>query len=326
MNYAGIDVSKETLHVAVIAPPWKAEFPNTAAGHRRLCKRLLRFGEPIRVVLEATASYGEGITHSLNACDSIEVMVANPRATKSFAKALDQRGKTDAIDSMMLARFAVAMPFKTWTAPSNVARRLRKLMRRRLQLVHQAAAEKVRLKEIRCETSPDGFVIEDIQDHIHQLDRRTKRFEQKALEFIRADQELDAWRVQLCTIPGVADVTALAIISELACVALDMDARQLVAYAGLDPKPFQSGSMDATRRISKRGNKRLRTTMYLAAWNVTRFSPEVAAWRKRLTDAGKKPKLADIAVARKLLHAIDGMRRTGTNWDGTKFSGGGAHG
>lgn len=325
MNYAGIDISKETLHLAVLEPAWQGEFPNTPAGHKKLCDRLQRLDGAVRVVLEATASYGDGICRALASLGDVEVMVANPRATKSFAKALDQRGKTDKIDSAMLARFAIAMPFKPWVPPTAIASQLRKLMRRRLQLVHQVTAEKVRLTELRCDTSPEAFVVEDICDNIQDLCERVKRMENRALELIKTDKALNAWRVQLCTIPGIANITALAVISELACLPAEMDAKQLVAYAGLDPRPWQSGHMDATRRISKRGNKRLRTALYLAAWNATRFSPDVATWRQQLIDAGKKPKLADIAVARKLLHAMEGMRRTGTTWDGSKFNGRACH-
>jgi len=320
MKFAGIDVGKASLHLAILEPAHEGEFQNTPAGHKKLTKRLSELGEPVRVVVEATATYSEGIARALADATNIEVMIANPRSTKAFAKALNQRGKTDTLDRQMLARFAAAMPFTAWTPPSDTAHNLRRMMRRRLQLVRQLAEEKVRLKEMKLEVAPDAFVVEDIEHHLAHLTTRIKRIEQRALEFVQADDELERWRGQLCTVPGIANVTALAVMAELACLPTDMDVRQLVAYAGLDPQPFQSGTMDARRRISKRGNKRLRTTLYLAAWNTTRFSTDVRAWRDRLIDRGKPPKLADIAVARKLLHAIAGMRKTNTDWDGARFN------
>ncbi len=98
-----------------------------------------------------------------------------------------------------------------------------------------------------------------------------------------------------------------------------MDARQLTAFAGLDPQPWQSGTMDAARRISKRGNKRLRTGLFLAAWNTTRFSPHVSVWRQRLVNRGKPPKVADVAVARRLLHSFVAMRKHEQPWNGEAF-------
>lgn len=318
MQFAGIDVSKQTLHVASLAPEWEGEFPNTASGHRKLVQKLQRFGR-CRVVIEATATYGNSVARALVEAPGIEVMVANPRATRNFAKALDQRGKSDGKDRLMLARFAAAMPFRPWEPPSDAALKLRQLIRRRGQLVQEQTAEKVRLKEARHDSLTDPLVVDDIEENLKHLARRISRLEQLAVEHVAKHDDLEGWRAQLVSVPGIANVTALQLISELACLPGDMDVRQLTAYTGLDPQPWQSGTMDARRRISKRGNKRLRTALYLAAWNTTRFSPEVQAYRQRLIERGKAPKLADIAVARRLLHAIVGMRKTKTDWNGEKF-------
>ena len=324
MNFAGIDVSKASLHVGVLGSEWTGTVPNTPAGHARLVRKLEELGTDWRIVVEATATYSAGITRLLAGTEGMQVMLANPRATHNFAKALNQRGKTDALDCLMLARYAAAMPFTPWKAPPAPAFTLRRVIRRRRQVVRQHAAEKKVLAETRAEVDPDPFVLEDIEANLATLAARIKRIEAHALDLVRKHQELRAWHAQLLTIPGVADVTALRLMAELGCLDLQLDARQLTAYAGLDPQPHQSGAMDARRRISKRGNKRLRTTLYLAAWNTTRFSPEVAAWRQRLIDRGKPPKVADVAVARRLLHAIVAMRRKNAPWSGSAFHPGGA--
>ncbi|MEO0602889.1 MAG: IS110 family transposase [Myxococcota bacterium] len=317
MRHAGIDVSKSTLSVALLDGEWEAELPNTEAGIQRLVKRLGTM--PTRVAIEATASYGFDLVDALAQTDDVEVMVINPRASRNFAKATRRRGKTDRGDSHVLARFASAMEFTPWTAPSPQARELRQLVRRRKQLVDQAASEKRRRKELLSLQRPDAFVIETLDANLEHLRKLIARVEAKALQSAKTDPELDAWRQQLVTTPGIADVTALCIIAELAFLPDNMDGRQLTAYAGLDPQPWQSGQMDASRRISKRGNKRLRCALFLAAWNTARFSPHVGAWRDRLLARGKHAKVADIAVARRLLHAFAAMRKRGTPWDGDTF-------
>jgi len=55
-------------------------------------------------------------------------------------------------------------------------------------------------------------------------------------------------------------------------------------------------------------------------WPRWRRSPEVRAWRQRLVERGKNKELADIAVARKLLHAIVAMRKHDGHWDATRFT------
>lgn len=317
MRHVGIDISKSTLSVAQLEPAWSVEVPNTKAGIQRIIKKLR--GQATRVAVEATASYGFDLVEALAGAEGVEVMVANPRATRNFAKSTRQRGKTDRADSAMLARFAFAMEFVPWTPPSAPAKELRDVMRRRKQLVDQMGAEKKRLKELCSQQRPNAFVVEDLKDHIAHLERRVKRLEKQALAVVKQDPALDAWRERLNSAPGVADVTSLGVISELACLPPDMDARQLTAFTGLDPQPWQSGNMDAARRISKRGNKRLRTSLFLAAWNTTRCSPHVAAWRERLIKRGKAPKVATIAVARRLLHAFAAMRKSEQSWDGEAF-------
>ena len=52
--------------------------------------------------------------------------------------------------------------------------------------------------------------------------------------------------------------------------------RQVAAYAGLAPTPWQSGSVDHEQGVSKAGNPRLRTTMIQLAWLWLRHQPQSA--------------------------------------------------
>ncbi|MGO8949340.1 MAG: transposase [Ktedonobacterales bacterium] len=76
----------------------------------------------------------------------------------------------------------------------------------------------------------------------------------------------------------------------------------MVAYAGLAPMPRQSGtSVNKRPCIGHGGNGRLRTALYLATLAGARFNPILKAFHERLRAAGKPPKVARCAVARKLL-------------------------
>ncbi|MEC0255166.1 IS110 family transposase [Paenibacillus lautus] len=67
------------------------------------------------------------------------------------------------------------------------------------------------------------------------------------------------------SIPGIGDKLAAAIVAELGDESQFKDAKQIVAYAGLDPGNYSSGKFTATsNRITKRGSKRLRRALYLA--------------------------------------------------------------
>jgi transposase len=84
--------------------------------------------------------------------------------------------------------------------------------------------------------------------------------------------------------------------------------RQIAAYAGLAPVPWQSGGIDRDQGIAQAGNPRLRKTMIQLAWLWIRHQPGSAISRwfaERVgTARGRVRRIAIVAVARKLLVAL----------------------
>ncbi|MBR0800733.1 IS110 family transposase [Bradyrhizobium jicamae] len=84
--------------------------------------------------------------------------------------------------------------------------------------------------------------------------------------------------------------------------------RQVAAYAGLAPSPWQSGSTDRERGVSKAGNPRLRTVMVQLSWLWLRHQPKSALtlwFEERVKrSGGRGRKSAIVALARKLLVAL----------------------
>jgi transposase len=84
--------------------------------------------------------------------------------------------------------------------------------------------------------------------------------------------------------------------------------RQVAAYAGLAPTPWQSGRVDHEQGVSKAGNPRLRAVIVEMAWLWLRHQPgsALARWyRDRVRrDGGRMRKVAIVALARKLLVAL----------------------
>jgi transposase len=100
----------------------------------------------------------------------------------------------------------------------------------------------------------------------------------------------------------------------------DRDVRQWVAFAGLDPREYSSGtSVRKHTRISKVGNRHLRHALYMPALVASRHEPHLRGFYEHLLARGKKKRQALVAVARKLLHAIYGMFRSGRHYDGFRL-------
>ncbi len=120
LTLVGIDVSARELAVAIDrgrGPAWDGTFANDATGHRNLIKRLTRRGATVRVCVESTGVYPLDLCLALDAAAPIELMVANPRATKDFARAQLRRSKTDRTDARSLLEFVRRMVFDPWQTP-----------------------------------------------------------------------------------------------------------------------------------------------------------------------------------------------------------------
>lgn len=324
IQHVGIDVSARDLEVRIqrrVSDPIEAlNFPNHARGHQQLIRRLTKRRRHARVVLEATGIYSLDLALALDKAARVEVMVANPRAVSDFAKAHLQRSKTDSVDAKLLLVFAQRMEFKPWTPPAVEALEMRALARRCHALTQQRTREKNRLHASRhCDALPKS-VQNDIEVTIRYFDRRIALLEKKALELASKSEALHQAIRHLTSMKGIAETSALYILAELLILPADMRARQLVAHAGLDPRHYSSGtSVQRPTRISKVGNKYLRSALYMPAVCAVQFEPNVKAFYEKLIERGKKPMQANIAVMRKLLHSIYGMLKHGQDFDGEKF-------
>lgn len=99
--------------------------------------------------------------------------------------------------------------------------------------------------------------------------------------------------------------------------------RQVAAYGGLDPSPFQSGGMSRDQGIAKAGNAKLRSTMIELAWMWLRYQPDSALshwFGERVGDLKGRPRrIAIVALARKLLVALWRYVETGLVPEGAVF-------
>jgi transposase len=301
-TWCGIDVSASTLAVC----RWRdgnedeQSFSNDERGHRELARWL---GRTARVCVEATGVYHVQLALALRA-GGVEVMVVNPRVAKDFARALSNRSKTDQVDARVLLAYVRRMEFAAWEAPSAAVLELREIGRRLTQLVQVSTDEKNRLHASKT-SAMSARVTADVRQHIAQLDRRIKQIEQAALEVIVGDDELrEQFRI-IEKARGFGRRTAILLLTELAVLDPTMTTRQLVAYAGLDPRVYESGSsVQKPVRISKVGNARIRAILFMNALSAIRHDRGARLFFARLVARGKKKMQAIVAVMRKLLHGI----------------------
>lgn len=322
--HAGVDVSQETLEVAARTASGveqrPAQFANTSTGHRQLIKWLTKRGRSARVVLEATGVYSLDLAVALDAAPRIEVMVVNPRAARQFADACLQRSSTDTTMAVALREYAARMEFVPWTPPSPQVREVRAIARRIAALTLEKTRELNRQHAAGATADTPAVLLNDVAGNVRHLQRRIDDLERHAVTRITTDPQLQPVYRRLLSVCGIADTTAIQLLGELLALPADMSARQWVAHSGLDVRHVTSGtSVHKVPRISKQGDANIRRILYMPALVASQHEPHVHAFYDQLLAAGKKPLQALVAIMRKLLHAIWGMLKTNTDFDGAKF-------
>lgn len=324
MYNVGIDVGSKKL-VMVIRHKGKnhkaRSFDNTPEGHAQILKALTPKKGRVRVCLEATGIYHFDLAVALSRSNALEVMVLNPKAARHFAEALMTRSKTDPVDAGVLAQYAESMPFDPWQVPDDNVLGLRAFSRKIAALTKLKTQTKNQLHALNSSGSVPEIIVEETQSTIEFLEMQIQRLKEHALTLIRSEDELKHSLEIITSTKGIAETSAIQLLGELLILPRDMNNRQWVAFAGLDPRQYQSGtSVSKKPRISKAGNSYLRQALYMPALCAAHTDPHVSAYYQHLiNDQGLKKLQAVCAVMRKLLHAIHAMLKNKTHFDSTRF-------
>jgi len=324
-TFAGIDVSGRELSVALRHgegddKPAMAKFPNHPSGHKALVARLLRGGGRVRVCMEASGNYSLDLALTLQAHRQVEISVVNPRRARRFAESLGERSKTDPVDACVLCEYAARMPWVAWQPPSPVALHVRALTRAMedLGVIHTQQTNRAHASA--ASQALPVLVVKEMQRHQKYLEHRMARLRREALRLIAGNPELDRRFRLMLTTTGIGETSALQILGELAVLPDMLDARQWVAFSGLDPRLFKSGkSVEKRPRISRGGSRHLRRALYMPALVALRRDPYLRGFYQHLLARGKARLQAVVAVMRKLLHALFAMFRTNQPYDGSKL-------
>lgn len=220
----------------------------------------------------------------------------------------------------MLAEYSRRMPFVAWHAPSRSQLRLRSLSRYTGSLTEQHTRERNQLHAAQGTADTEPSMIRDLKRSLASLERRIVKLRLAAVALVRADDALRQGFDLLHSIPGVAQTSAIHLLAELGTLPPGLSVRQWVAHSGLDPVHQVSGtSVSKPSKISRAGNRHLRRALYMPALVGCRFDPHLKAFYHQLLNRHKARMQALIAVARKILHAVYGILKTNTPYNGAKL-------
>jgi transposase len=147
---------------------------------------------------------------------------------------------------------------------------------------------------------------------LRTLSKLVRDLERRIDQALRQDIDRAELLELLQTVPGVGPGVARTLLIDLPELG-HLGRREIASLVGVAPFTRGSGTMRGVRRI-RGGRASVRTVLYLAAMTASRFNPPLAALYQRLRQAGKPPKLAFIAVARKLLTILNAIARERNAW------------
>lgn len=311
--FVGIDVSKDSLDIVVLIQQEQIhqKVTNCSQGITTLIHWLHSFEQIELICMEATGRYGNTLAHSLFA-HGFTLSLENPLRIKSFAQSLLSRNKTDKYDAFLIALYAQRMQPQVWRPQPRILEQLKQRSRLLHSLEQTRQAYRNRLKA----GLDDALTLQFIRDFITDLDQRIHDLHKLILQFIKQDASLNQQRLLLTSIPGVGDKTAALFLAEIGDVHNFKNRRALASYAGITPRLRESGSsVRGHSRISKQGNKRLRTALYFPAISAKKWNPICHEFAQRLEKTGLAQKAIVIAVMKKLLHQMYAILKSGQPFD-----------
>ncbi|EMU1455913.1 IS110-like element ISNgo3 family transposase, partial [Neisseria gonorrhoeae] len=309
-NIIGPDISKDTIDATLHKTNGSIhyiKFKNNDDGLKQF--RLWIKGNRIRKVyigMEATGIYYEKAADMLSSYYTVYVI--NPLKIKDYGKSRFNRTKTDKADSNLIADYIkrhqdTLIPYQI---PKNKA--LQKLINLKNQLQQQQKQIKNRLH-----STEEDFIRNIHQDLIDTIQDKMEQVKIAISEQIKKQTDNNHYR-NLQTIPSIGKDTASVLYAQLTEKHFKT-ANQFVSYAGLSPAIIQSGtSVRGRGRLSRYGNRRLKSTLYMPALCAYRFNafPKLI---NNLKKAGKPKMVIIVAIMRKLAKPAYYIVKTGQPYD-----------
>jgi len=338
-QYVGLDVSQKETAICVVDQDGKvlceSKVPSDPGALARVIRKRAPFAERIGFETGAMASW---LWHELKRIDLPVVCIDARHAHAALSVRLN---KSDPNDARGLAELIRVGWYREVRVKSDVSQAVRSLLiaRARLVRIRRDLENQIRgtLKEIgrifpravgrnfRLQVRrlvENEHWLRPIIDSLLVVHEQADEQQAKLDSQVRKEAKADATTRRLMTVPGVGVVTAMAFRHTIDDPTRFRSAQTVGAYLGLTPRRRQSGEQDFNGRISKWGDRLLRSYLFEAAsvlLHRTQRWSALKAWGTRLMKRVGAKK-AKVAVARKIAIVLHCIWTDGTEFEwGTKM-------
>lgn len=269
---------------------------------------------PLVIVLEATGVYHEKLLNFLYDL-GYAVALVHPKRAKDFSKTLEVKKVTDKIASRYLATMGLEKKLPLWIKPKQIFRDMRVLTREQDQIQGKITMIKNEMEAEVYRQAVNKSTLKRLTAELKLLKSHKADVLKEIKAIVKTDEQLQKKISDLETIPGVGFQTASVIVAETQGFAQVKNKRQLVSYCGLDVINQESGtSINTKRKISKKGNRRIRKALHMPALTSITHGENKALFLRIVGRTGIKMK-GVVASQRKLLILMYTLWKNDTQFD-----------
>ena len=300
-TFIGIDVSKYKLDIFNSATGEVVEIENAKATIRKYI-RALAFSEDLYVVIDLTGGY-EALCVNMFYEKGFNVIRAEGRKVKNFARAMGITAKTDTIDARLLADYGEkCFERLRLYRPYNCS--IKKLVMRLSDLKDIAQKEKNRLK------APDNSPIikKSIQTLLNVYEKEINKLEDHIEQIILADEILKKKYRLLLEQKGVGKKVAFILLGLLPELGY-LNRRQIAALAGVAPFAKDSGTISGYRRTQS-GRPEVKKALFIATLVAIQYDTKYKIIYEQLIARAKPKMVAVTAVMRKIIICLNAKSKS----------------
>jgi len=313
--FIGIDFSKSNFDVTLLEEIGQKsfvqeQFENEPQGYKKCLKWLVKQSKikPCDWLFcgEHTGLYSRGLSEFLSQ-KKLFMWLENPLQIKCSWGI--KRAKTDKIDSLEIARYAIRFQDKAiaYKPADKETDSLKLLFSYRERLVKTKVAMEISAKEIRRVISRDEtsrYIFEDSNREIERIKKKIENIESKMHKIVMDSQMRENYLL-VTSVKGVGMMTAISLIIRTNNFVSFENARQLACYCGCAPFEKTSGtSVNGGTHVSRLANRELKVLLTQCARSAALHNKELSAYYQRKITEGKPDRVVINNIRNKLIQLI----------------------
>ncbi len=314
MQIYGIDLSMEKFDVNCVNDSNEEKHFIVNNNVNSIARFLVKLPEDVLLCVEHTGVYGDTL---LFLCNQLEVPISFISGYEIKHSLGLVKGKSDKTDARRIREYGERFRDKLKLAKYNneSIQELKELYTFRGQLVKERKMLETLIKTKSHSSYNSIFTHQKVQDVMDVLDSSIKEIEDEIMQIINSVPELKR-NYDLCvSIKGIGQITTCDLIIKTGNFKTIYTAKKAASYAGVCPFPNESGKIIKRNRVSKMGDKSLKTLLYLCAKSASQHNKEYKLYYQKKQMEGKPHYLILNNISNKLLRTIYSVINTGVAYD-----------